>query len=137
MRNAMHRELAACYGEEWYDKPATGLDRGARERIADARMTAQRAGHTGTPARVVATLPFGFWVALLSAGGRTERAGPKADYEKTLLAAGATGRVSLPGAPDAPTGPRTAGRATRATEPDRAPRTCLREALARGLRPHP
>ena len=84
MRNAMHRQLAACYGEEWYDKLAVGLDRGARERIADARMTAQRAGHTGTPARVVATLPFGFWVALLSAGGRTERAGLKADYEKTL-----------------------------------------------------
>ena len=81
---AMHRELAACYGEEWYDKPAAGLDRGARERIADARMTAQRARRTATPPRVVATLPFGFWVALLSAGGRIERAGPKADYEKTL-----------------------------------------------------
>ena len=33
---------------------------------------------------MVATLSFGFWVALLSAGGRIERAGPKADYEKTL-----------------------------------------------------
>ena len=33
---------------------------------------------------LVATLPFGFWVALLGAGGRIERAGPKADYEKTL-----------------------------------------------------
>ena len=84
MRNAMHRELAACYGEEWYDKPAAGLDRGARERIANARMAAQRARRTVTPPRVVATLPFGFWVALLSAGGRIERAGPKADYEKTL-----------------------------------------------------
>ena len=84
MRNAMHRELAACYGEEWYDKRAAGLDRGARERIADARMTAQRARRTATPSRVVATLPFGFWVALLSAGGRIEQASPKADYEKTL-----------------------------------------------------
>ena len=84
LRNAMHRQLAACYGEEWYDNPATGLDRGARERIADAKMTAQRAGHAATPSRVVATLPFGFWVALLSAGGRIEPAGPKADYEKTL-----------------------------------------------------
>ena len=84
LRNAMHRELAACYGGEWYDKPAAGLDRGARERIADARMTAQRAGHAATPPQVVATLPFGFWVALLRAGGRIERAGPKADYERTL-----------------------------------------------------
>ena len=81
----MHRELAAYYGsEEWYDNPATGLDRGARERIADARMTAQRAGHDATPSRVVATLAFGFWVALLGPGARIERAGPKADYEKTL-----------------------------------------------------
>jgi len=84
LRNAMHRELAARYGEEWYDSPAAGLDRGAHERIADARTTAQRARHTATPSRVVATLPFGFWVALLSAGGRTERVGRKADYEKTL-----------------------------------------------------
>jgi len=84
LRNAMHRELAACYGEEWYDNPAAGLDRGARERIANARMTAQRAGHDATPSRVVATLAFGFWIALLGAGGPIERAGPKADYEKTL-----------------------------------------------------
>ena len=33
---------------------------------------------------MVATLAFGFWVALLGAGSRIERAGPKADYEKTL-----------------------------------------------------
>ena len=84
LRNAMHRELTVCYGEEWYDNPAAGLDRWARERIADARLTAQRTGHTATPSRVVATLAFGFWVALLSTGGRIERAGPKADYEKTL-----------------------------------------------------
>ena len=84
LRNSMHRELAACYGEEWYDNLAAGLDRGARERIADARMTAQRTGHDAIPPRVVATLAFGFWVALLGAGGRIERAGPKADYEKTL-----------------------------------------------------
>ena len=77
LRNAMHRELAACYGEEWYDEPATGLDRGARERVADAKTTAQRAGHVATPPQVVATLPFGFWVALLRAGGRIEPSGPK------------------------------------------------------------
>ena len=48
-------------------------------------MTAERARHAPrTPSRVVATLAFGFWVALLSTGGRIERAGPKADYVKTL-----------------------------------------------------
>ena len=78
----MHRELA-CYGEEWYDEPAAGLDRGARERVADAKTTARRAGHAATPPQMVATLPFGFWVALLRSGGRIELAGPKADYERT------------------------------------------------------
>ena len=81
----MHRELAACYGKEWYDNPAAGLDWGARKRIADARRTALRAGHAVTPPRMVATLAFGFWVALLRTGGRIERDdGPRADYEKTL-----------------------------------------------------
>ena len=56
LRNAMHRELAACYGKEWYDNPAAGLDWGARKRIADARRTALRAGHAVTPPRMVATL---------------------------------------------------------------------------------
>ena len=137
LRNAMHRELTVCYGEEWYDNPAAGLDRWARERIADARLTAQRTGHTATPSRVVATLAFGFWVALLSTGGRIERAGPKADYEKTLWRPALRGAFPPPRDPDAPTGPQAAGRAARAAEPLRAPRACLREALARGPRPHP
>ena len=25
LRNATHRQLAVCYGEEWYDNPAAGL----------------------------------------------------------------------------------------------------------------
>ena len=38
-RHLVSRQLAACYGEEWYDNPVAGLDRGARERIADAPPT--------------------------------------------------------------------------------------------------
>ena len=99
LRNAMHRELTARYGEKWYDNPAAGLDRGARERIADARMTALRASHDATPARVVATLAFGFWVTLLGRGARIERDGPKADYEKTLWRPALRGAFSHHSAP--------------------------------------
>ena len=28
LRNAMHRQLAGCYGAAWYNNPAAGLDRG-------------------------------------------------------------------------------------------------------------
>ena len=84
LRNAAHRELTKCYGEDWYDNPAAGFDRSSRERIADAKIVAARAGHAVTPSRMVAALSFGFWVALLRSGGRIDRAGHKADYEMTL-----------------------------------------------------
>ena len=126
LRNAMHRQLAACYGEEWYDNPAAGLDRGTRA--------------TGELAR---RLPR-WWRRSRSSSGshcsgrRTHQAGrPQGRLREDALAAGAPRRVSPPPrAPDAPTGPEAAGRAARAAEPDRAPRACLREALARGPRPH-
>ena len=38
-RRLVPRQLAACYGEEWYDNPAAGLDRGLashRRRAANA-----------------------------------------------------------------------------------------------------
>ena len=83
LRNAMHRRLAERYGPEWYDHPGAGLDRGAEGRTAGARSELARDGHGEDPARIVATLSFGFWVSLLGPGGRTE-AGHKANYEMTL-----------------------------------------------------
>ena len=83
LRNAIHRRLAERYGEAWYDNPDAGLDRGAVERIASARMELARDGHDEGPARIVAALSFGFWVSLLGPGGRVA-AGRKANYEMTL-----------------------------------------------------
>ena len=68
LRNAIHRRLAERYGEAWYDNPDAGLDRGAVERIASARMELARDGHDEGPARIVAALSFGFWVSLLRSG---------------------------------------------------------------------
>ena len=83
LRNAMHRRLAQRYGPAWYDRPGAGLDRGAMRRTAGAKSELARDGYGDEPARIVATLSFGFWVSLLGPGGRTE-AGHKANYEMTL-----------------------------------------------------
>ena len=84
LRNAMHRQLDRCYGARWYDNPAARFDMGCRGRIAAAKEEVVRDGHSVTPCRVLATLSFGFWIALLGSGGRVDSTGRKANYEMTL-----------------------------------------------------
>ena len=84
LRNAMHSQLAQCYGAAWYDNPATGLDTVCLDRLADAKTEAARAGKAPGPPRIVAALSFGFWISLLGSGGRIGPTGRKADYERTL-----------------------------------------------------
>ena len=84
LRNALHRELTRLYGEAWYDNPAAGLDRGALERLADAKTKITPAGGTVMPSKLVARLSFGFWVSLLGSGGRLAAAARRANYEMTL-----------------------------------------------------
>ena len=85
LRNAMHRQLTECYGADWYDNPAAGLDMGCLLRIAKAKTEVARVGHEpGSPPRIVAALSFGFWVSLLGPGGRVDPAGRRANYEMTL-----------------------------------------------------
>ena len=84
LRNALHRELTRLYGAAWYDNLAAGLDRGALERIADAKRKIAPGGGTVTPSKMVARLSFGFWVSLLGSGGRLDAAGRRANYEMTL-----------------------------------------------------
>lgn len=85
LRNAMHRELAATYGVDWYDDPRCGLDAGTLSRIAGAKDELRREGYVVDPPHVVAALSFGFWVALLGRGGHPPGgAGPKRNYEMTL-----------------------------------------------------
>ena len=83
LRNAVHRQLAGCYGAAWYDNSAAGFDMGCLVRIANAKTEVARAGHSVGPPRVVAALSFGFWISLLGSGGRIDPR-RKADYEKTL-----------------------------------------------------
>ena len=85
LRHAVRRELSACYGEDWYDNPAAGLDFRSRERVAAAKRAVAPNGETVAPSRVVEKLCFGFWTSLLSSGGRLEEsADRKANYTRTL-----------------------------------------------------
>ena len=86
LRNAMHRELSRCYGLHWYDEPRAGLDWSCSSRIGREKNHLTNIGHRITPSRLVAALPFGFWVSLLGAGGRIDRESHhrKANYEMTL-----------------------------------------------------
>lgn len=85
LRNAMHRQLCAKYGADWYDNPACGFDAGALARIDEAKRTLGRGNYQVDPPHVVAELPFGFWVSLLGKGGWA--AAPdsgKRNYDMTL-----------------------------------------------------
>ena len=85
LRHAMHRELSACYGEDWYDNPAAGLDFRSRDRVAAAKRAVAPNGQTVVPLRIVEKLCFGFWTSLLSSGGRLEESSDrKANYGRTL-----------------------------------------------------
>lgn len=75
-RNAMHRQLSALFGrEDWWDAAELRLHYTAQRIANDARRDLVRRRHTVTPARMVAELPFGFWVSLPGSG---------TDYENRL-----------------------------------------------------
>lgn len=86
LRNATHRELSKKYGLEWFDEPDAGLNKGARKKINEAKITARY--HNGSMIevpKVVAVLSFGFWVSLFDSGSRFDSDGnAHCDYEETL-----------------------------------------------------
>ena len=80
LRNAMHAQLTARYGSQWYTDPAPGLDSHARDTIDDLLV---RGRGSPTPGQFVASMSLGFWVRLVGRGGYIN-GGRKADYERTL-----------------------------------------------------
>lgn len=83
VRNAMQFELAVKYGENWYDNADTGLDRRALQQIERTKADLVRKRYDVDPPHVIAGLSFGFWVTLLSRGGRLQ-SGRRANYDMTL-----------------------------------------------------
>ena len=85
LRNAMHRALVGIYGEAWYDNPRCGFDGKTLQRIEGTKYDLTRDRYPVDPPHMVAALSFGFWVALLGAGGRGPNYDPiKRNYEMTL-----------------------------------------------------
>nr|VFK12495.1 MAG: Abi-like protein [Candidatus Kentron sp. LPFa] len=89
LRNAIHQRLSKIYSVEiygisWYDNPEVGLDAWAIGRIKKARDTLDRHRRDINPSSIVAELPLGFWVSLLSRGGKGPSLDRKMDYNNTL-----------------------------------------------------
>lgn len=76
LRNAMHGQLVILFGRsDWWEAPTTRLHKVAVRKVADAQEELTRRRKALTPGRMVAELPFGFWVSLLGYGN---------DYETRL-----------------------------------------------------
>jgi hypothetical protein len=86
-RNAMHQQLSAMFGrDDWRDAPELGLHHTAQRIASDAKREVLRWRGGITSGRMVAELPFGFWVSLLGSG---------TDYETRLWRPGL--RRAFPG----------------------------------------
>ena len=83
LRNAVHTGLAGRFGADWHDQLDGTLAVGCLGRISEAKRKVQLQRATVTPGRVIASLPFGFWVSLLGPGGRRAD-GLGANYEMAL-----------------------------------------------------
>ena len=85
LRNALHEQLYAAYGERWYENPAAGLAGNTLRKVEEAKRKLERSRYTLEPSRLITELSFGFWVGLLGHGGqRNDQNQGKASYEMTL-----------------------------------------------------
>jgi hypothetical protein len=66
-RNAIHRQLAVLFvRQDWWDQPGDWLSEHARLAVTAAKRELCKHGKDRTADRIVAELPFGFWVGLVS-----------------------------------------------------------------------
>jgi hypothetical protein len=71
LRNRLHRQLAGRFGQaDWWNLRRAEPNRYAMDDIRDAEDKLAELRRPFGPSDVVAKLSFGFWVALLSSGGR-------------------------------------------------------------------
>lgn len=73
LRNALHNQLASLFqSSTWWDAPDLQLLFVQRGAITNALAKLRQARKAVTPGRVIAELPFGFWVGLLGRGQNYE-----------------------------------------------------------------
>jgi hypothetical protein len=65
LRNSIHRVMGRAFGLSWYDTPQHQINVRQPDMLAKARSDLIDAGKDPTPGRMVASLTFGFWTAML------------------------------------------------------------------------
>lgn len=68
LRNRIHAVLAADIGERWFETPDFLRPARQQDRLAAAIDNIAQTRKEPTPGRIVATLTFGFWTAMLGSG---------------------------------------------------------------------
>lgn len=69
LRNALHRALSDGYRRtDWYDDPRLPLQHLQSQTLHKAKSSLTLKGKPLLPGRIVAELPFGFWIGLLGKG---------------------------------------------------------------------
>lgn len=65
LRNRVHDVLADRFGDAWFDADGVLKGESMRRQVAEAREGLTRKRRPATPGRIVASLTFGFWTALV------------------------------------------------------------------------
>jgi hypothetical protein len=65
LRNRIHQVMQAAHGEGWFDMQEHQLNPVQADMLAKARADLAEKGKAETPGRIVASLTFGFWTAML------------------------------------------------------------------------
>lgn len=95
LRNCIHHQLTALYGEEWYDNGNLGLQQDSLNMIIEAIQELKKDKKQVIPGRVVAELKFAFWVGLL--GPRYDATLWRKAVHKAFLAGGGKPRSLVHG----------------------------------------
>jgi len=65
LRNRVHQVMSKVYGEAWFDMPEHQLNAVQSDMLEKARIDLREKGKDETPGRIVASLTFGYWTAML------------------------------------------------------------------------
>lgn len=66
LRNAIHQALSTAFARtDWYDDPRLLLENPQRQALDKAKLSLRTKGKIQSPGRIIAELPFGFWVGLI------------------------------------------------------------------------
>ncbi|EAB6717762.1 hypothetical protein E1A49_22045 [Salmonella enterica subsp. enterica serovar Chester] len=65
LRNRIHQVMGKVHGENWFDLPEHQFNAVQTDMLEKARLDLKEKGKDQTPGRMVASLTFGYWTAML------------------------------------------------------------------------